>query len=333
MSVLISLIIGAVFVWLLKAGALPVVPSGTALGAVPLWVPVAYAFVWLVVLFLRGVRWYWLLRPVTDVSVRQVLYASFVGYAALVILPLRMGEFMRPAMISRHSNTRFFTATSSSGAERVLDGLILCVFMFTALQLAPRVEPLPDTIGQLPVPANLVPRAAYLALAGFSAALIAMAVFYWWRSFAVRVIQLVFGRIAPRLASWLTVRFEQLTDGLSFLKTWSATGPFVSISLVYWLLNAAGLWLVLRGCGLAGIGFWEAAVVMGVLGLGLLTPNAPGYFGAFQLSVYAGLALFLPPGEILGRGVVAVFYIYVLQIGVILLSSGAAALLGPGPRK
>ena len=33
---------------------------------------------------------------------------------------------------------------------------------------------------------------------------------------------------------------------------------------------------------------------MGVLALGILLPNAPGFFGAFQISIYAGFAMFFP---------------------------------------
>jgi hypothetical protein len=55
---------------------------------------------------------------------------------------------------------------------------------------------------------------------------------------------------------------------------------------------------------------------MGVLGLGVVVPNAPGYFGAFQLSLYAGLALYFQADVVTAAGAVFVFYAYVLQLGV-----------------
>jgi hypothetical protein len=50
--------------------------------------------------------------------------------------------------------------------------------------------------------------------------------------------------------------------------------------------------------------------------LGVVVPNAPGYFGAFQLSLFAGLALYFRTDVVVSSGAVFVFYAYVVQLGV-----------------
>jgi hypothetical protein len=87
------------------------------------------------------------------------------------------------------------------------------------------------------------------------------------------------------------------------------------------------MWLLAWGCGLHGITFAQSCALLGVLGLGIVVPGAPGYFGAFQASVYAGLALYFPEHLVLGRGASYVFLLYVLQFGMMFVNALVAALV------
>ena len=72
----------------------------------------------------------------------------------------------------------------------------------------------------------------------------------------------------------------------------------------------------MRAAGLDNIQFVQVTAVMGVLSLGMLVPNAPGFFGTFQISIYAGLAMYRPGVDVVGAGSVAVFWMYVIQMGL-----------------
>ena len=104
------------------------------------------------------------------------------------------------------------------------------------------------------------------------------------------------------------------------------TAPFLASTLAYWVLNLLGIALLIWGCGIENIGVVRACVVMSVLSLGIVVPHAPGFFGSFQLSLYAGLAMYLTPNEVIGAGSAFVFLLYVLQI-TITVSVGLVALL------
>jgi hypothetical protein len=316
-----SIVVAGGFAWLMHAGALPVVPSRESFAAMAWWTVPAYCAIWLAVLLLRGMRWYWLLQPIHPVSMRRVLTASFVGYGALILLPFRMGELVRGAMIHEKGKVSIWAATGSAGAERVLDGLYLSIVLFTALRLAHPLSPLPDHIGALPIPTALVQTATYSALAVFALAFVAIGVFYRWRVWARRTTERVVGLVSPRLATWLADKVEHVTQGLGFLPETRYTGPFLAITTLYWLVNAAGIWLLCLGCGIHAMTLAEAAAVMGVLALGILVPNAPGFFGSFQLSVYAGLAMYHPASIVMTAGSAVVFTMYAVQIGVSLLAA------------
>src|SRR6185436_18938982 len=81
--------------------------------------------------------------------------------------------------------------------------------------------------------------------------------------------------------------------------------------------------------GFVDFSFARACVVTGVLAIfGVLLPNAPGFVGAYQFSLYAGLAIFYPREQVLGEGALFVFLIYLAQILVVVSLAGWAAWFG-----
>ncbi|MEZ4227892.1 MAG: lysylphosphatidylglycerol synthase transmembrane domain-containing protein [Polyangiaceae bacterium] len=315
---LASLIAGVIAVWLLHAGGLPLVPSAAALRAVAPWSIAVYTLGFSVVHLLRAVRWHWLLRPVGEVSVRRLVNVSFIGFAAIVLLPLRSGEFVRPVLIRKDTNISGWAATGTIAAERVIDGMLVSLLLLVGLLSSSPLDPLPDHIGELAIPAKVIPGLAYSALALFGCAFAAMGLFYARHDLALKLVGVTVARFSPKLAAWSTARVEQLASGLGFLPKASLAWPFLGLSLLYWIANAGATYALGVGCGLEGMNLSIACVSMGVLALGILLPNAPGYFGAFQVAVYASLAMFFHPSEIDSKGAAFVFVQYVVQTTVTL---------------
>jgi uncharacterized protein (TIRG00374 family) len=314
----VSLVVAGGFGWLLRQGALPLVPHREAFARVD-WVTVLlYTCLWSAVHVIRTGRWYWLLAAVHRVPLITVVRAAFIGAAAVVLMPFRTGEFVRPLLIRREGKLSAWAATGTVGAERIIDGLSITALLILSLALAKPVEPLPDHIGDLPIPARLVPGAAYATVLVFVAAFALMSVFYWWRDWARRVTRGVLGLVSLNLAEWVSGRVEQVADGLGFLRKPRYSLPFLAATMVYWLANGFSWWLLADAVGIERLSLFQGFATMGVLALGILVPNAPGFFGAFQLAIYAGLAMYLPPEEVVGQGSVYVFLTYVIQVGITL---------------
>ena len=163
-KLLASLLIGVAFVWLLHAGALPLLPDREAFCRVRWWTLPLYLTLWSLVHVLRAGRWYWLLAPIQRVPLRTLMPVAFIGFAAILALPLRTGEAVRPVLIHRRGGLSGWAATGTVAAERVIDGLFLSTLLFIALQVSTPLNPLPERIGDLPVPVAVVPGAAYAAL-------------------------------------------------------------------------------------------------------------------------------------------------------------------------
>src|SRR5690606_23994367 len=115
---------------------------------------------------------------------------------------------VRPVLIRKKGQLSGWAATGTIGAERIIDGLFPSVMLLIAMSVATPLSPLPDRIGNLPVSASVVPRAAYFALALFAAAFTTMGVFYWHRHWARRITHRVVGLFSPRAAEWLAERVE-----------------------------------------------------------------------------------------------------------------------------
>jgi hypothetical protein len=102
---------------------------------------------------------------------------------------------------------------------------------------------------------------------------------------------------------------------------------------LYWGANALGLWLLGWGAGLDGFTFAEACVVMGCIGIGILVPAGPGYFGAFQLSTFMALAMFFPDVAAKGPAGAFVFLVYSSQVLWHLVAAGLALVFDPEPKR
>lgn len=323
-KLIVSVVLGGGIAWAMSRGGLPILPSATQLASVELWTIPAYLGIMACVHFLRAVRWRHLLRPLGEVSLSSVISVSWISFAIILLSPLRSGEVARPYLITKKSSIRWWEATGTIGAERVIDGVTLSVLLFVALSLSTPLSPLPDRVGDLPVPVAAVPGAAYTALVVFGGAFATMAVFYFARDFARRVTKAVLGVVSERAAVFVADAVERIAHGLSFLPSGRHVVPFLAETALYWGLNGLGIWFLAWGCGLTGAELTHAFVTMGCIGIGILVPAGPGFFGAFQFSAFMALAMYFPEGLLLGPGGAFVFCLYACQVGWHLV----AALLG-----
>jgi uncharacterized membrane protein YbhN (UPF0104 family) len=274
--------------------------------------------------FLRTYRWIFLLRPIApELSARRVLGIGLVGYTAVVFAPLRMGEVARPWLISQDGDVSFLQATGSVAAERIIDGLCVALFLVAGLVLSSPLSPLPDHVGNLPLPVAAVPAAAFSALAVFVAACIAMALFYFWRERTRRVLLAVIGVVSPKIALWIANKIESLAEGFSFLPSRTHGVAFARHTLAYWVVTVTSFWLLLRGCG-AQASVAEACVILGITGLGTLIPSGPGFFGTYQMSAYCGLAMYFAESVVVTSGAAFVFISFTAQLGL----TAASCLVG-----
>lgn len=304
-KLLVSLVLGGLFAWIAERGGVPIVPRVEQFSDVR-WSQVALAALLLMVLTtVRATRWRFLIAPVKRLPLREVILVNWVGFFAIFALPLRLGEFVRPALSKLRNGIPISAGLGTVAVERVLDGAINSLCVAWALWSLPRLETT-DPI------ARAVPYYAGSVLVAFSGGLVALGAFLWQRNLAVRLTERVFKLFSPELGSLLARKVDSMADGIrSIGDARLALGFFVE-TLVYWATNACFMWVLGRACGLQ-MQLGHAVAVMGVLALGILLPSGPGLFGNFQVSVSAALKLYFPALIVGGQGAVFIFLLYLLN--------------------
>lgn len=307
----ISLLVALGFVWLLRRGALPILPEKSALGRIAGWAFPTYAVSTIGATFFRTYRWNHLLRPISAAfSPWRVFGIGLVGSAATFFAPLRSGEIVRPYLLSRERSFTFFQATGTVVAERIIDGLMVTSMTIVAMLLSSPISPLPKGIGELQLPVAAVHVAVYGMCFAFGSLFVASIVFYLARNLVSRLVDRFVGPLSERLAATITGILERLAEGLSFLASHEHRRPFLRDSLLYWALNIGGHYALLRGTG-NPVSLAEACVILGVMALGIVVPAGPGVFGAYQIAAYTALALYRPSADVLHSGSLFVFASYV----------------------
>ncbi len=306
----------------MRRGGVPLLPAARQFEHVRWWTVPVYVASLVVVHWFRAWRWDYLLRPVAKVPTSRIIAIAWVGFMAIMMLPFRAGEVVRPVLIRRDGRVSGSAAMGTIAAERVLDGLFVALLLVATLWFIPRL-PLEGVVF-LGFPVARLVQYGYATFALFAGALVTLAVFLVARNFAETATLKVVGLVSERLARRLARMVGGLADGLRSLPDPKLMGPFMLQTALYWGVNALGMWLLGWGCGLPmtpGHGF----AVMGVLAMGILLPQGPGLFGSFQFFVYLALRMYFPEELILSHGVAYVFLLYASQF-VFTLATGFGAM-------
>jgi uncharacterized protein (TIRG00374 family) len=250
---------------------------------------------------LRALRWGVILRPLARIAAWPLFAVSNVGFLAIVALPARLGELVRPYLIAKKSPLSMSAALGTILVERVIDMLSVLLIGLSVLLL-------------IPVPPWLV-RATGLLAGG--TLLLALLLFLLIRRPSLTQ------RLMASLARWLPERYRprarRLGDHfLAGFQVLSAPRLFFSVmglSLAIWLVDVYIIQLLLRAFG------WQLPVsapfvVMLVLIAGIAIPTAPGFVGNWHYCCILALGLFgIPKAEALPF---AVLY-HALSVSVILV--------------
>jgi len=311
-KLVISLILGGLLAWLTARSGVAIVPTAAEGWAnVAPWAIPAYSLSLLLTHFLRAARFRFLIAPIKRLPLREVVLINWVGFFAIFALPLRLGEFARPALTKLRHGVSVSAGIGTVAVERVLDGLMTSFCVAWVLFVLPRRE-VDDPL------ARALPGYGLTALAVFVCAFLALAVFLWKRAWAVRTTERVIGLVSKGLARFLATKVSDVADGLKTLADPRLAFGFVLETTLYWASNAVGMWILAQGCGLE-LSLGQAVGVMGILAIGILLPAGPGLFGSFQLAVSLALQLFFASEIVTGVGAVYVFLLFTIQaVGIVL---------------
>lgn len=240
----------------------------------------------------RVFRWGHLLAPVKpDVPFRPMFVAVVLGYLTTWLVPGRIGEVVRPLLLSGRESLPLGPCLGSVVADRLLDGATLVVLLGAAAPFVPLEGP-------AAAHGATIRGAALLAVAAAVAALVGLAFLSAGGASIGRWLERRGG-----LVRWIGNAVLAVARGADVLRRPSRLLPVLGWSLAAWLLIGAGTWAGIRAAG-ADVGFAQVLVLLPLLALGVAVPT-PGGAGGYHAAMAWGLkSLFGVPAEIaVGAGI------------------------------
>jgi uncharacterized protein (TIRG00374 family) len=217
--------------------------------------------------FCQGWRWKLLLTPIAPVKFLRSVQAVFVGLFANEILPFRSGELIRAYVMARWADIEFSVSLSSAVVERLFDGFLLVLGFYLVTFF-------------VDVPSYLDNASLLLALLVLVLSILVGIVMFHKHHAHAAVAR-------SRWAAGLWHVVEALHAMGNSRWFYASAGA----SVLYLTLQIIPIYALTRAYNL-DLSLGEAAVVLVILRLGTIIPQAPSNIGGFQFFAVVALRLF-----------------------------------------
>jgi uncharacterized protein (TIRG00374 family) len=226
---------------------------------------------------LRAIRWGLILKPLDEISKFTIFSITNVGFLAIVSIPARLGELVKPYLISRNSRISMGSALGTIFIERVLD--IIAVFIIAAA-----------VFSTVPLPAMLSRYGLTLFLLTIFVILSALLIFL--RKDKAKTMIAPFLKMFPiRYVSLMEKLMDQFRESFKVVKNPALLITISFTSLFIWLADALAIYLFFLAFHF-DLPITAAFIIMVILIAGIAIPSAPGFIGNWHYACVLGLSLY-----------------------------------------
>ncbi len=295
---------------------------------------IKWVYIILYLCFLTGIqivrttRWGVMLKPIKEVSFKDLYIVSSVGFMALVTLPLRLGEFARPYLIYERCKVSMSAAMATIVVERVIDGITIGIVFFATWLIL-------SITFNTAIPPFLV-NAGVIFFIIFVVIFIICIMMYLKQSFFEKVVRFIFRILSHNLAEKVAGILNRFVFGLKSLPDVKIFLNIFLQSMIYWGLNATGLYLMFYACGLLdsngnSLPYIAAYVVLCMQVIGITIPSGPAFVGPFDYFTLKALELFVAPAMMNSNALLYVFVVHTMQFlqqtlyGIVFVFTGSVS--------
>jgi uncharacterized protein (TIRG00374 family) len=259
----------------------------------------------LVAFFLRAVRWRIILESYEKISIRQAFHPMMIGFMMNCILPGRVGEIARPAILKKNEDIPFATGLATVAAERVFDITLLALFFiatFSAVQINPdlnirfghyylnraSLESVFD--GMVKMGIGLIAGIVMISIERirrliYSIIMAAPGLFFFaGPPFKAKLIQ----KVCKPLIGFI----ENSARGFNLIRHPKKMALCFVFSLMIWGLHALSYYLFSLGSPGIHLNFAEISAVMVIIMFFIALPSVPGFWGLWEAGGMFALSLF-----------------------------------------
>jgi len=232
----------------------------------------------------RTIRWQYLLAPIGAVSFGPVFRTTIIGFGALGLLPVRVGDVIRPYLLARREGLPVTATFATVILERVLDLVTILVLMAVYVWGFAREGSIPEQyLG--PIESS----SAVLGLGG-----IGVLVVMWLLAThpeRVGALAALAGRVLPdRLSGRVESMARTFSTGFGAARDARAFALAVLWSFPLWVSIAAQAWAVTVAFGI-DMPFSGSFLLQALLVIGVAVPT-PGGVGSFHEAYRVGVTAF-----------------------------------------
>jgi uncharacterized protein (TIRG00374 family) len=237
--------------------------------------PVYFAGIWV-----RTIRWQYLLRPVKWVRTTRLFPVVIIGLMANNLIPARIGELVRAFILGERERVSKAAALGTIAVDRLFDGLTLIPMLVIAAALVGFNEQFEMDLYFTEISVGYDGLAAIMAILfgiGFSM-LMVFAFSERWRDRADRLLMTVTpARFRPKVEGLASSFFE----GLKSLRSPLDLGVALVMSTISWTLEATMYWMVGLAFGIH-VGFEVFLLSTSAANLAISVLASQGGIGPFE---------------------------------------------------
>ncbi len=271
----VSLLLAGVFLYLAFRNV-PFADLGVTLERFDVrWLVPAVAVSLLLMVF-RAWRWQLELRPLARVGLGRLWVVCSVAYMAINLLPVRLGEVVRPWLLSRRARVSISNVVGNLVVEKMMDSFAIVFYILVGLLTA---TGLPAWVRR----GALFPALAAALLAGLVALV-------WWKGEPF-VDRWVVHYLPERFGAGLKRVTRAIIDGMRILPDGRLLASVFVVTIALWFLPVLSSYIIILAFGF-NVPFSAALIVFIFIGFGTALPNAPGMIGTFQYACVLALGLF-----------------------------------------
>ena len=259
----------------------------------------------LVSFFIRALRWQFILASSHKIGIWRAFHPLMIGFMINCILPGRLGEFARPAILQKNEKVPFATGIATVAAERVFDVFALVVFAvitFAVIDIDPEVE---IVFGEfrlnratLEVLFSQIILMGILLIVGIIAVSIPLIrraihrIILTLPALAFSATEETKIKIRDRVCAPLIRFVDNIAMGFTLIKYPKKIMLCTIYSLLVWIIAAFSYYVFSLGSPGIHLSYTEMFAVMVIICLFVALPSVPGYWGVWEAGGVFAMSIF-----------------------------------------
>ena len=237
----------------------------------------------------RVLRWKALLRPVrARIPFLPMFSAVILGYMTSWIIPGRLGELVRPALLTAREQVPLGPCLGSVLADRLMDMVAIILLFSVGTFSVTFTGAAADYAGEIQAVS------VFMILA--AVAVLAMLLLVSWNRGRAGLFLSGRGRVVQRIGRTVL----SVSRGVDGFRSTRLFVPIVFHSLMCWIVINLSTWIGLQAAGV-DISLGAVLVLQPILAIGVAIPT-PGGAGGYHAMMKAGLVILFGVGQVAAVG-------------------------------